>query len=155
MIQKLQNLLTQLEHYIEQSGKLNTQISSASVGWHIEHCLLTIEKIILGIEKSNPEEFKQRFNYWRLLILTFRKMPRGKANAPKIVVPTNSIPSDSILQQIDNLKLGMEKLEHLEPNKYLKHPFLGDMRLKQAIKIMEIHTQHHLNIIQDILKVRD
>ena len=58
----LQSLLNQLEDVIDQNEKLNTQISSASVGWHIEHSLIVVEKMIHGLELSNPNEYNRKFN---------------------------------------------------------------------------------------------
>ena len=58
-------LITELENamlYIEQK---NAAISQVSVGWHIEHSLLALIKMITATEHSNPAEYKKTFNWKR------------------------------------------------------------------------------------------
>jgi len=43
-------------------------------------------------------------------------------------------------------------LKTLPKDRYFEHPFFGKLKLKQTINFLEIHTMHHLDIIEDIKK---
>jgi hypothetical protein len=43
------------------------------------------------------------------------------------------------------------KLETISKDRYFTHPFFGDLTLNQTINFLEIHTKHHLEIIEDII----
>lgn len=152
MIQKLQSLLSQLESHVTHSDKLNIDISSASVGWHIEHSLMTIEKISKAIIKSDPTAYKWSFRISRFIVFALNKIPRGKAKAPSVVQPISSATQDELIQHVSSIKELIPKLEKLESNKFFSHPYFGDLKLKKAIQCLEIHTQHHMKIIEDIVK---
>ncbi len=129
----------------------NPVISKASVGWHIEHCLLTINYVIDALDKSNPADYKPRSDYRRLLVMLFGIIPRGKVRAPKKVQPALMIDELTLAVHFANTERNLELLGKLESQKYFTHPFLGDFKLKPAIKFLSIHTNHHLKIIKDII----
>jgi hypothetical protein len=62
-MKKLASLVNQLENKIEYSTVLNPEVSKGSVGWHIEHILLTTSLIIRAIEKSKPLEYRSKFSF--------------------------------------------------------------------------------------------
>ena len=62
-MQELHKLLNQLESDISSFDKVNLAVSSVSVGWHIEHSLKTIDQIVTACKKSNPVNYKWRFNF--------------------------------------------------------------------------------------------
>jgi hypothetical protein len=134
------------------SDKLNTNISSASVGWHIEHSLMTIEKISKAVIKSDPTAYKWSFRMPRFIVFTLNKIPRGKAKAPSVVQPISSATQDELIQHLNTINELLPELNKLESNKFFSHPYFGDLKLKKAIQCLEIHTHHHLKIIQDIVK---
>jgi hypothetical protein len=42
-------------------------------------------------------------------------------------------------------------LELISKDHFFTHPYFGDLKKKQTILFLEIHTQHHLEIIEDII----
>jgi hypothetical protein len=76
---KINNLLNQLEAKISNGENLNPAISKGSVAWHIEHSLLTINLIINALIQSNPKNFKWKFSFIRMVVLLTKKIPRGFA----------------------------------------------------------------------------
>jgi hypothetical protein len=148
---ELKEMIAELESYIPYQEKTNSAISKASVGWQIEHILLTINKITYAIKKSDPEHYKWQFKLPRIIVFTLKKIPRGRAKAPSIVLP-EIFDEKTLTAHLITTKSTIIELEQLDPKKYFLHPYFGNIRLKQTIKFLEIHTNHHLSIIRDIIK---
>ena len=145
-------LLKHLETAIPKHELADPATSKSSVGWHIEHSLLTIDAIIHALEKSEPGNYDWRFNFRRTFVFTINKIPRGRAQAPKRVQPQTEINFDSLKIHLINSTENLKKLDTLKPNNYFEHPFFGKLNLKPTIKFLAIHTRHHLDIIDDIIQ---
>lgn len=150
---KLQSQINELESYIDKHECTNESVSKSTVAWQIEHTLLTINMIIQTVKKSNPENYKWAFNKNRFLVMTLlKKIPRGRAKAPKQVIPDSNITKESLQNHIDKAKENILLLHGLEKNQYFDHPFFGKLNLKPTIQFLELHTQHHINIIRDMIR---
>lgn len=149
---KLNKLIDQLEAMIPHFEKSNAAISKSTVGWQIEHSLMTIIKITNALSKSNPSDYKWSFKLPRYIVFTLNKIPRGKAKAPEVVIPVGQLTQESMSSHIIDARNSVQIIKSLANNKFFHHPFFGDLKLKQAIKMLEIHTNHHLEIIRDIVK---
>ena len=149
-ISELKKLLTQLEHAIPDFEMKNLSISNSNIGWHIEHSLLVFNGIIETLSKSNPKDYTWKLNFKRIVVFAKRKIPRGIAKAPKVVIPKENYSIESLLQHIEKTKIKLEELRKLNPKQFFNHPGFGNLRLKKTIQFLEIHTQHHLEIIADI-----
>ena len=148
----LHNILLQLESHIPNLEKTNSKISSSSIGWQIDHCLLVINGIISQLEVSNPSEYRPKFNLPKFIVFTTGKIPRGKARAPKIVMPVDVATADELKSKIELAKTNILKLSSFPTNAHFKHPFFGDINASNTEKFLAIHTKHHLKIIEDILR---
>lgn len=153
MTHKLQELLQKLNNNIDKQELINEQVSKSSIGWHIEHSLLTINVIIARIINSDVQHYKWKFSFPKLLIFTINKIPRGKAKSPATVVPV-AYTAESLRAHLQKTSIEIEKLNLLSADKYFEHPIFGDLKLKDAIKFLSIHTNHHLAIINDIAKAQ-
>lgn len=151
---KLQEYLKELESRISKQGIYNTDISQSNVGWHIEHILLTINLIIENLEKSNPENYKWSFKLPRILVFSMNKIPRGRAKSPQVVAP-KKYDEITLLEHLKLAELKIQDLSNISSDKYFNHPFFGNLKLEKTIKFLEIHTNHHLEIINDILKTKN
>ena len=148
---RLAELIQQIEIHIPRQEFINRKVSAASVGWHIEHTLLTISVIIDALQKSKPEDYRWKFNFLRTLILTTRKIPRGRAQSPKAVRPQAIFNTETLHTHVSLIKNKMIVLDSLLRNHHFEHPFFGKLNLKPAIKFIELHTRHDIHIINDIL----
>lgn len=146
-------VLDQLESKISFGETLNEKISQANVAWHIEHSLLVIDSIRNFIVASNPKDYKWSFNFMRSIVLLVKAFPRGKAKAPKSVRPTTQLTSSDLQLHLETTRAGITTLETLPKNSYFVHPIFGKLNLKQTLVFFEIHTNHHLKIIEDIIKL--
>ena len=151
MKNNLATLLDQLEHYIPKNEFVDLQVSQSTVGWQIEHLLLTINGIITAIQNSNPKEYSWQFSFMKWIILATKKIPRGKAKAPKVVVPKEVVTIANLEQHLAKARDAIKALEFVSKNHFFKHPYFGDLKKKQTILFLEIHTHHHLKIIHDIV----
>jgi hypothetical protein len=148
---KLDNLLNQLEANVSHHETLNQKVSEATIGWHIEHSLLVINGITNRLIKSNPNDYTWKFSFIRIVLMTTKKFPRGKGKAPEVVQPKGNIDKNSLLTHILLTRNKINELNTLPKDKYFEHHFFGKLKLKQAINFLEIHTKHHLDIIADII----
>ena len=148
---KLLKYVKELESKIPNQEDYNPEISKSNVGWHIEHILLTNKMIIEAVEKSNPADYTWSFKLSRIVVFTMNKIPRGRAKAPKVVVP-KTYDEQTLLEHLKIVTLKIQGLENMSPDKYFEHPYFGNLRLNKTIKFLDIHTKHHLEIINDIMK---
>ncbi len=148
---KLTTQLADLGTKIEAQEKLNPKVSAVSVGWHIEHSLLVINNIVKALSNSEPGKFEQKFNFARLIVMSIGHFPRGKAKSPKASTP-QIFDKESLKVHLSNTIEKIKVLETMPEDRYITHPFFGDMQTKDSIKFIAIHTNHHLKIMNDILK---
>lgn len=150
LVFKLQNQLEELEANMVDFELTNEAVSSASVGWHIEHSLLVIEGVIETLKTSDPKLFKKKFNLKKKIIYLLGKFPRGKARAPKSVRPSEQMDKIQTEKRLDRLKLAITELLKLDTGVFFKHPIFGNLRLLDSVRFLELHTEHHLKIIRGI-----
>ena len=148
----LKTQLIEVENYIPKLKSINLKVSNANVAWQIDHLLRVINGITKALEQSDSEQFNSSFNLWRTVFLTLNYLPRGKAKAPKKVMPVTVISEDDLIRRLSFAKENSSKLEKLPILAHFSHPMFGDLHKKQAEKFIRIHTEHHLKIIRDILR---
>ncbi len=146
----LEKLLTQMEAAIPNFEAINVSISSSNIGWHINHSLLVFIGIIDTTSKSNPKDYNWSFNLKRLVIFTKNKIPRGVAKAPNSVIPKDDYTVESLSGLLTVAKNKLADLHQMDPKQFFKHPGLGNLKFKQMIQFLAIHTRHHLEIIWEI-----
>ena len=145
-------LLHQLESHISNFEKTNPNVSNSTVGWQIDHCLLVINGIIGQIEISDPLKFQPKWTFPKFMVFTTGKIPRGKAKAPKVVIPTQVATQEELFAKLAAAKNNVLKLDSFSENQFFNHPFFKDLNVKKNKKFLTIQTKHHLKIIEDILK---
>ena len=110
-----------------------------------------INIIIEALHKSKPSNYKWSFKLLKLIVFTTKKIPRGKAKSPSTVHP--EIYDELILKEsIEKCKSKIQELNTINEEQYFNHPLFGHLKLNKAILFLEIHTNHHLKIINDIIK---
>ncbi|TAD86819.1 MAG: DUF1569 domain-containing protein [Bacteroidetes bacterium] len=153
-MEKLQVALQRLDALANKLEAKNTAISEGSVGWHIAHCHLVVQGIVAALGASNPADYRWTFNKRRVLVLWIGKMPRGKAKAPGRVQPKQTVDPEVLQSATAKTTEALQTLKQLPPNAHFTHPFFGVLNKNQSLRVLLIHTKHHLAIIADILKVR-
>lgn len=150
---EIKNQLHKIESLLPEIDTENSQVSKASVGWHLEHSLLIINSSLKGLTMTNPEAYKPKFSFKKFVFLNFGLIPRGKIKSPKQFFPLETPTKESIEKLLNLAKERLEAVKNLPSKSYIIHPFLGDFDKKTTLKFLGLHTNHHLKIVGDILKI--
>ena len=150
IMEKLNQLITQLENSIPFSSQANPAISAGNVGWHIDHSILVINQILGALEASDPKDYEWKFNVKRTVVFFMNKIPRGKAKAPKSVLPAEHFQEETVRANMTIARYKIEQLSHLPPDAFFVHPYFGKLNVKATRKMLLLHTAHHLQIIKDV-----
>jgi len=149
---KLNLALNSLEAQIENHKVLNSKISKSDIAWHVDHSLKVINNVIVALQKSDPNTYKNNFSFLGKVFFTLGFFPRGKAKAPKHVKPPEVILKNDLITQIALAKTNIKTLDSLDQNAYFKHPLFGNVNTPRIYRFLVLHTNHHLKIINDVLK---
>jgi hypothetical protein len=145
-------ILMRLEKALPQAEKVNLKVSQREAGWHLEHSLKIIKSICDTLIASNPKDYKPKFNIRKFYILWLNRIPRGKGRSPKPFNNKEEIDQAALQQHYENAKIALRGIQHLDKHTHFRHPIFGNLKYKDAKKFIKIHTRHHLDIIDDILK---
>ncbi|WP_034062692.1 DUF1569 domain-containing protein [Lacinutrix jangbogonensis] len=151
-LKKLNIALNSLEAHIENHSVSNTKISNGNVAWHIDHSLKVHNNVMTALQKSDPKTYKNNFSFLGKLFFALGFFPRGKAKAPKHVTPPDIILKEDLISQIEFAKANVGTITSLQKNAFFKHPLFGDINTSRVYRFLEMHTNHHLKIIDAIMK---
>ena len=84
------------------------------------------------------------------MILATGRIPRGRAKAPEIAMPQEGIAGDELGGWFDNAVTWVERAAELPADRWFRHFALGVLDRDRALRFVEIHNRHHLQIISDI-----
>tara|TARA_R110000751_G_scaffold286508_1_gene390971 strand:+ start:132 stop:596 length:465 start_codon:yes stop_codon:yes gene_type:complete len=148
---KINSLLNNLETHIENHSISNPKISKSDVAWHTDHSLKVINRVCEALQSSDPDTYKNNFSFLGKVFFTLGFFPRGKAKAPKYVIPPETVSKEDLISQIELAKTNVNSIASLDKNAYFKHPLFGNVNTSRIYRFLEIHTNHHLKIIGDIV----
>lgn len=149
-LNKINQQLLKIESLIPKINGINTKVSKASIGWHLDHSLKVFNAVCTTTIQSNPEDYKWKFNIMRTLLFPLNYIPRGKAKAPKYVLPPENITEQDIRKQLETARFNLKALQNLPKTSFFKHFIFGKLNKKQTLRFLQMHTHHHLKIISKI-----
>lgn len=149
---KIHVLLNTLENHIEQYEVANLTVSKSNIGWHIDHSCKVINQVIQTVQTSEPSLYKNNFSFLGKLFFTLGFFPRGKAKAPKHVLPPEIITKEDLVNQLEQSRTLIKTIPALDKNAFFKHPLFGDINKKRINRFLELHTNHHVKIIYAIME---
>ncbi|MEM7108228.1 MAG: hypothetical protein AAF519_08380 [Bacteroidota bacterium] len=147
--------MTDLESKLPYCDYREGSVSKVSVAWHIDHSLKVINRITDSLRSSNAKDYRYTPNPLRTLVFATGKMRRGKGRAPEVVLPPDTIKMNDLLTQWEDAKQNLRFLDSVDQQSHFRHPVFGVLNLKASKRFIAIHTGHHLEIIKDIIKVRE
>jgi hypothetical protein len=142
----------EIEQLFEKRNNSNTKVSEANVAWHLDHLLKTINQVSKKLMNSDPENFNSNFSAQRTFVHTSGIIPRGVAQSPENVRPPEVILLDSLKIQLKEAKINVEKITNLDEKANFEHPVFNQLDRDQTRRFLDVHTNHHLKIIRDILE---
>ena len=148
----LNSYIEELSGHIALMDRRKPSVTSSDVAWQIDHSLKVINLVSKSLVLSNPTQYKSQFNAWRLLLFSLNYIPRGRAKAPKMVMPPEKISEDQLYQQVQLAYENIAQLMKAPEQAYFKHFVFGTLNRKRTIRFLKLHTNHHLKIIKDIIK---
>jgi len=144
--------LYDIAYLIQFRDSIDTRVSKVPVVWHLDHILKVINKISEALKISDGNVYQKRFSWIRTFSFVLRCIPRGKRQSPASVLPPQTIKTEDILLQLEQARKNIRDIEMLDKNSNFLHPVYGQLNKRQSKRFLEIHTQHHLKIIKDILR---
>lgn len=132
--------------------KQHAATSEVNVGWHLDHSLKVINSICNSLMQSKPENYKPTYSFIKSVVFLTRKIPRGKAKAPKHVVSTTEILKESLEEQLKMAKSNLIEIKKMPAKSHFQHPYFGMLPLNKSLRFLAIHTNHHLKIVDEIIK---
>ena len=150
----LQRQLEEMQNYIDDRDIKNPAVSKASVGWHLAHNLKVFNSIFERLRASKPQDYKPEFSLKKRIVFLTGTIPRGKASAPKSVLPGEQVQKETLFAQLEEARLNLHSFESLDEKVNFYHPYFSYLNKKETEKFLKIHTKHHLKIIRDILTIR-
>ena len=144
--------LVEIESMLPYRDFLSEEVSKVDVAWHLDHSLKVINEVIKKLHSSDPDEYRKEFNFKRMMVFALGRMPRGRGKSPARVLPPKEIITEDILDQVDEAELSLESLNAAHSQSHFEHPVFGLLDLEDSKKFLEIHINHHLAIIRDIIE---
>lgn len=150
-IATLKKQLDSIESYISKQETVNLKISKVPIGWHLDHSLKVMNKVIETMKNSDPKLYTDNFKLLGKVLITLNYFPVGKAKAPKHVKPPAIVLKEDIVQQLAAARENIKQLPELPSNAFFTHPLFGNVNKSRVSKFLKTHTKHHLKIIKSIL----
>jgi hypothetical protein len=164
---RLASLQLAIERWIEQAGALLPRPAPPVSGWsaeqHLAHVALANELVLrnlkslalgrgaLLVEGGEPRPGVRE-------LLEQGRLPRGVAQAPRMVRPPEAIERDLMLQWLADAR---RELAALDPRTIvpgtlrIPHQLLGPLDAPQWLRFGVTHTTHHLVIAREVLAALD
>lgn len=144
--------LNEVETYISDRDRVASDVSSVDVAWHIDHLLKVINGIHYSLGESDPGDYKYSWKFMRSVVFGIGRFPRGVAESPKSVLPPDEIDTDDMYKQLEDARLKLMTFSKFDKHQHFHHPEFGVLNRDRALKLVVIHTRHHLRIIRDIVR---
>ena len=148
----LEKQLQILATYLSPEEVYNEKVSAAGSYWHIQHTLLTIEKIFESLSQSDPKAYSPSFSLSKVFVFSTGNIPRGRAQSPASVRPTERATFEQLHHELQKVRSLLPAFISLPPHAYFNHPVLGLLTTREAMRFLAIHTRHHNKILRDIVR---
>lgn len=134
-------------------ARRNERVSGWSTAEHLDHMTKVAHWALRKIAKAQPAP--NGINLMGRLVLLLGWLPRGIGKAPAGVVgvSVSAVELDVALTALEH-ELDALPLDGLRGSRaqVVPHPRFGGLTPSQGLRMVVVHTNHHLRIIDDILR---
>jgi len=142
--------LDALSGWVEQRDRLHAPTSMWTIGQQIEHCCLVIGGVHEALRRSEPPAPPAKITIVRRAVWWTGRIPHGRANAPKSVQPA-AVPDRTHLEAaIERARGQVDSIRNLAQDAWFRHFMFDVLRRDEALRFLQIHTNHHLRIMKQI-----
>jgi len=127
-------------------------VSGWSVGMHVHHCILSMTNICDLLLASDPAKARGRPTSIGSILLFLGRIPRGRAQTPRVAAPSPDVPADELLACLDQVEARLRSVQELPRAAWFRHFAFGVLDRDRALRFIRIHNDHHLRIVADIVK---
>jgi DinB superfamily len=145
--------LDEIEQYFPHLDRRSPDVSAWCVREQIHHALLSANGIARLVVESTPGARRPSLSPIKWIVLTTGKIPRGRAQAPKRVRPSATVSREELEQLLAHARESLAWAEAADPAAWYDHFVFGVMHRNAAIRLIHVHTRHHLAIVKEILGV--
>lgn len=155
----LARIRTQFERMraLAREGELsahNERVSAWCLAEQLDHTTKVTASIVDVLGDPNAQRREGGINVIGRLVLRFGWIPRGVGKSPKRFRGAPAVAAD-LDGAIDRVARAFDALpfDALRKSRVplVPHPRFGSLTPPQALRFIEVHTQHHLKIIDDIV----
>lgn len=147
---KLLSQVEKLETFTEYSHAVALDVSSWTVGQQISHCCLVLRNVTMLLRRSGPEPEEPKLTRFGEMVFEAGQIPRGRGKAPASVVPEIGPSAHELSEQLAKARKANATLAGLPEEATFEHPYFGVLDKRHSVRFLEIHTDHHIRIIEDI-----
>lgn len=139
------------------SGELDRRVESVS-RWSVRQQLDHACKVLALGHKSfdGPRVAQPRgINLLGRTLLALGWLPRGRARSPKAVLPeetaTAALAAEAVRLRAAYADPALAASPMFQdPTPTFPHPYFGGLTAAQGVRMLAVHTHHHLKIVRDI-----
>jgi len=129
--------------------------SSWCAAAHFDHIIKVAHGTLLILAKPEPPAAPRGLNLIGRLLLALGWMPRGRAQSPDRL-RGSAVTLEELQASLAELENVLERVASrtvTRPNMpILRHPTFGGLTHAQALRFVRIHTDHHLKIVQKLIR---
>jgi hypothetical protein len=132
----------------------NERVSTWCLAEQLDHTTKVTASVVDVLGDANAPPLDGGINFLGRLVLLFGWIPRGVGKSPRRLTGTHAAATDleAALAQLAKAfdELPFDRLR-ASRTPLVRHPKFGGLTPPQALRFLEVHTRHHLKIVDDIL----
>jgi len=128
-------------------------VSRWSIGEQLDHALQAVEVGLARLAEPG-EPIRRGISLVGRILLRVGRLPRGVGKSPKAILPRPSNRAD-LATTLDEVRARLRSLAAQaevwrSKRPVVLHPYFGGLTPRQTVRMLAVHTDHHLRIVHDI-----
>jgi len=156
---ELSETLALCESMMDHADALAPEVSSWSVGQHLEHILIVASGFAVALasgrrpapERRTSDAAEREQRYSKQSVLVHGRIPRGTIKVPPAGEPSGALDSNALRRLLAKTESRLERSRQVPETTLAYHPLMGELTRNEVFRFLEVHTRHHLVIIDEIL----